>query len=113
MAGEPAARSTFDVYFNPGQVIYVKAPCVSADTEARFFLHITRKAGKADISPGRWHSSFASYDKSFEFTELDGVIFNGRCLMVVQIPFFIAAIHTGQYTDEGRVWQTRFSVEMP
>ena len=113
VAREPAAHSTFDVYFDPGQVIYVKTPCAPADTEARFFLHVTRKAGKADVSPGRWHSSFTADNQSFEFAEHDGVIFDEKCLMTVQIPSFIATIHTGQYTDEGPVWQTEFSVEMP
>ena len=49
VSGEPAVRSAFDVYLHEGTLVYVKEPCVRADTEAKFFLHLI-PADVADLS---------------------------------------------------------------
>ena len=38
---EPVARGAFDVHLADGALVYVKEPCAQADTEERFFLHVT------------------------------------------------------------------------
>ena len=39
-SGELAARGVFDIHLGAGGLIFVKAPCARADTEAMFFLHL-------------------------------------------------------------------------
>ena len=39
-AGEPAARSVFDIYLRDNTLTYLKSPCGAADVQALFFLHI-------------------------------------------------------------------------
>ena len=55
VAGEPAARSTFDVYLDGGRLIYVKEPCQAADMSEGFFLQVfpSQRPSESDGRGGR------------------------------------------------------------
>ena len=103
MAGEPAARSEYDVYLHEGQLSYVKEPCVAGDTQDPFFLHLL-PADENDLPEWRRKHGFESRD--FDFGE-HGAAFDGKCLATVPLPDYdIDGFRTGQYvSDEGRLWQ--------
>ena len=100
--GEPVTRSTFDIYLNNGEAVYLKEPCAATDTEARFFLHIKPSDG-ADLPEDRRESGFNNLD-----TVLDQrvAIFGGKCLATVSLPDYnIVSIQTGQYVrGVGKLW---------
>ena len=75
-SGEPAVRSDFDVYIDANTLTYVKEPCASADTEAKFFLAPYPVDGN-DL-PGR-RRQYGFDNPDFDFDER-GVIFDGRCM---------------------------------
>ena len=75
LAGEPVARSSFDLYLTDGALIYVKEPCEQADTEARFFLHIVPQSAD-DLPEGRREYGFNGLD--FDFFS-HGALFAGGC----------------------------------
>ena len=93
-SGEPAARGVFDIYLGAGSLIFVKAPCARADTEAAFFLHLI-PAQMADLPGHRRQYGFDNLD--FDFDQ-HGERFDGECLAKVPLPGYrISEIRTGQY----------------
>ena len=110
-SGEPALRSTFDVYLNEGRLIYVKDPCASADTEAMFFLALY----PVDVNDLPYHRQRHGFDNlDFRFDNR-GVMFDGRCAATVALPqYAIATIGTGQYVpvEDGfhHFWEGEFPV---
>ena len=110
VSGEPAVRSDFDVYLSENTLTYVKEPCVRADTEARFFLHLI-PADVADLPDHRrWHG-FDNLD--FDFDER-GVILDGRCMAAVALPEYdIARISTGQYVPVAGGFNHPWKAEFP
>ena len=93
-SGEPAVRSDFDVYLHENTLTYVKEPCVRADTEALFFLHLI-PVDANDLPGRRRQYGFGNLD--FDFDER-GLIFDGRCMAGIPLPeYAIARIETGQY----------------
>ncbi len=94
VSGEPIIRSDFDVYLRENRLVYFKEPCVRADTEAMFLLHIIPD-DVADLPGHRRQWGFDNLD--FDFDER-GVIFDGRCLAKVPLRRYgISEIRTGQY----------------
>ena len=104
VAGEPAVRSTFDVYVDGATLIYVKEPCAAEDMKAPFFLHVHPSDPldlPADIR--QMKSTFVNVDVLF----LDhGEILDQQCVAAAALPDYqIARIHTGQYLPgEGALW---------
>ena len=105
-SGEPAVRSTFDIYLTENRVIYFKEPCDSADIEELFFLHLT-PANVSDLPAFRVQYGFDNLD--FEFVNI-GTRSDGRCLAAVALPrYAIVSIRTGQYIPgKGHVWRAEF-----
>ncbi len=105
--GEPAARSTFDVYLDGRTLTYLKEPCVAGDVRARFFLHVV-PAEVADLPAGHKRHVFENMDFTFSNR---GVILNGACLAMVKLPGYeIVVIRTGQYRPgEDHIWDETFS----
>ncbi len=107
VAGEPAAKSKFDVYLNGARLIYVREPCRTADTRERFFLHL--------------FPAYSAYGKRYGFENLSfdfqerGMILDGWCLAVIRLPEHeITGISTGQYVPgEGWDWGVEFPVIPP
>ena len=101
---QPVIRSNYDVYLVDDSLLYVKEQCKAADTEARFFLHVM-PARRLVLSVRRWPYGYDNLD--FDFKDR-GVVFDGKCMAVRDAPdYAIAGIRTGQYTSEGRVWESR------
>ena len=110
-AGPPLARNVFDVYRNGNRLTYIKENCRPADTQPRFYLHLTPQ-NVTDLPPGRRRHGFDNLD--FVFAEQGGM-FDGRCIATVDLPSYeIAAIQTGQHiSGAGRVWSSEFALTEP
>ena len=110
-AGAPAARSTFDLYFRDGALLYHRAPCAEEDLEARFFLHLF-PAAPADLPGERREHGFENRD--FDFGE-HGARQGGECLALVALPDYpLAGLRTGQYRPgEGEAWGAEVTLPPP
>ena len=107
-SGEPVARGEFDVHLADEALVYVKEPCASADTDARFFLHVTpERAG--DLPEARRVYGFDNLD--FDFFP-NGALFEGKCAARATLPgYAVESIRTGQYADgTGEIWSAEFGV---
>ena len=106
-AGDPAARSVFDLYLTDGDLVYVKEICGQTDTQDRFFLHIVPV--RADDIPAE-RREFGFDNRDFAFFP-NGAAFDGRCVTVVPLPdYAIASIRTGQFGQQGELWSAEFEV---
>ena len=100
--GEPETRAAFDLYRNGSELIYLKEPCIAADTESLFFLHLY-PTDAADLPAHR----------EYDFDALDfllpqrGARWGGKCLAIAPLPNYqIARIRTGQYHVGGeQIWK--------
>ena len=104
----PAGQGFFDVHLRNRTVTYLRAPCAAADTEDRFFLHVTPARPDA-LPPGRRPAGFANLD--FDFNER-GARFNGGCVATRTLPDYeIARLSTGQFDAGGEAgWRVAVSV---
>ena len=107
-SGEPVARGVFDVHLTDGALVYVKEPCSPADTEDRFFLHITPER-VSDLPDERRERGFDNLDFAF-FP--NGALFEGKCAARIPLPeYAVASIRTGQHVSGvGEVWSMEFAV---
>ena len=107
-AGEPIARSVFDLYVTGGQLTYVKEECGQEDTANRFFLHIVPERAD-DLPQERREYGFDNLD--FDFF-LNGALFDGKCVASVPLPDYpIVSVRTGQFVrGEGEVWSAEFAL---
>ena len=103
----PIIRSSFDVYLDQNYLTYVKHPCVPLDVAAHFYLHIfLRDFDDLPVQRQRWNFD----NRDFDFYESSGVHFDDKCIVTVSLPYSdIRHISTGQYTDEGRLWEAGVS----
>ena len=96
VAESPVFSSSFDIYFNEDErsLIYIKESCRADDTVPVFLLHIFPE--DPDNLPDEFKQySYGSFD--FFFHE-HGVIFDGKCVVTVNLPQYrISRIRTGQY----------------
>ena len=104
-SGEPAARTTFDLYLDADQntLSYLKPPCGADDTRGRFFLSV-HPVDVDDLPADRREIGHDSLN--FTFAPPAGVIFDGKCMATRQLPDYpIARIETGQWIPGGdRLW---------
>ena len=86
--------------------MYFKEPCVRADTEALFFLHLS-PVDVNDLPDGRQQHGFDNLDSDFHE---HGRRFNGKCQTTIALPGYgIAGIRTGQYiSGKAQVWKVEF-----
>ena len=106
-AAAPEVEADFDLYLQEGRLAYVREPCAPADTANRFFLHIV-PANRKDLSEERRQWGVDNLDFTFPRR---GVRFDGKCLVIVPLPDYpIAAIRTGQFTADGRLWEREISL---
>ena len=106
-SGEPVARGAFEVHLADGALVYVKEPCSRADTEARFFLHITPERAD-DLPEERRAHGFDNLDFAF-FP--NGALFDGKCAVRTALPSYaVESIRTGQYDGDGEIWSAEFAV---
>ena len=106
--GHPVAKSDFDVYLIDDGMAYLKEPCLSGDTDARFFLHII-PADPADLPAADRERGFENRD--FRFAER-GARIDGKCMAERELPdYAIERIRTGQFVSgEGNLWRVEFAV---
>ena len=106
----PVIRSDWDVYLAGNSLIYKKEPCIPEDAEPTFFLHLD----PVDMN------DLPIYRKLYGYDNLDFVFRDHRlikrevCIARRELPdYAIAAIRTGQFTGEGRIWEGSFNVVNP
>lgn len=88
--------SAFDLSLVDGTLAYVKEPCVEADTEHRFRLHIEPERA-SDLPEERRRHGFDNWD--FDFADR-GVLRDGKCVASVELPDYpIAGLSTGQFAS--------------
>lgn len=93
-SSEPIIDSVFDVYPHRDKLIYFKEPCLPADTQDPFYLHLI-PADEHDLPADRRADGFDRYN--FVFQQY-GMHFDGKCMALVPGPQYeIARIRTGQY----------------
>ncbi len=108
-------RSFFDVYTHDGKLVYLRESCHPDDPKASFFLHVF-PVNKADLPDLYEYLTEHKRPKGFENLDFGfpkhGVRFDGKCMVVVPLPEYeINSIRTGQFTNEGRVWERKFSLK--
>ena len=117
-AGEPAVRADFDIYLSENELIYVKEPCVPADTKAAFFLALY-PVDVNDLPDDRKQHGFDNLDFGFGG---HGLIIDGKCMARIPLPeYAIARIDTGQYVRRyvplrdgfPHFWEAGFNVVEP
>ena len=112
-SADPVIRSDFDVYLMRNELIYVKEPCDSADTEPRFSLQVTPTDAN-DLPRIRKPQGFDNLDFDFGYYGR-GISFGGKCLAVRPLPdYTISTIRTGQFIRKKgkteKIWTGTFTV---
>ncbi len=104
VSGKPVlALSDFDLYLSENTLVYVKDPCVPADTEPPFFLHLFPVAVD-DLPVDRRRHGFDNLDFNFA----------GKCMSAMTLPEYdIARIRTGQYVPAADGFNNLWEVELP
>ncbi len=102
--GEPAIRSSFDVYLTENRLIYFREQCAPDDTKEAFFLHIV-PADANDLPNSRREAGFNNHDFYFDRHRRTARL-DGSCLVSNPLPDYgIASIRTGQYiSSSGEIW---------
>ena len=103
---EPDAQGAFDLHLDADArtLTYVKEPCAPSDIADPFFLHISPERTE-DVQ----QSEVGYEDKDFDF-RLNGAAFEGKCAGFVPLPDYpIASVRTGQFGDEGELWDAAFA----
>ena len=103
-AGELVSEGTFDIYTYPGTRLlgYTRSGCTFRDTRPFFFIHVFPVDAR-EIPAGRRQYGFDSLDFGFDSR---GKLVADQCWTTVELPDYeIARIHTGQYTEQGRLWE--------
>ena len=101
---EPIISDEFDVYLTDDRsLVYVREPCYAGNIIDDFFVHIV-PANVKDLPEHR---------RQYEFDNLDFIFFDRgikdgkKCAAVIKLPDYdIVKIRTGQYKDEGPIWQS-------
>lgn len=106
----------FYVYHGPERLIYVRDDCTSEDVASKFFLHID-PSNPSVLSDHRMEHGFDNLDFFFWEHSLPllserRLPFLNRCAASVDLPqYSIESIRTGQFNDEGQIWNEKFTVE--
>ena len=103
--GEPDFRSVFDLHYDGTTLTYLKEPCTTADTRARFFLHVVPS------DPTALPADAAGFEnRDFAFPDY-GLHLDGQCRARVPLPpWRIARLRTGQFVSGGgRLWEATLS----
>ena len=103
-AGEPAARSHFDIYLGDRALFHVKDPCVPQDVGFRIIAKFVPE-GPKDL-PKAMRSRGTLRIPS----QLSNVLFEGKCIAIISLPDYpVSSILTGRwYLIEGvRNWMAR------
>lgn len=103
ISSEYAVRSHFDIHAVDDVLYYVKERCHWSDMETPFFLHII-PSDENDLPSDRIQHGFDNFDFTFHD---HNVKFDGNCFASLPLPSYdITHIRTGQFNDEGKVWNS-------
>ena len=107
LAGEPLARSVYDVHLAGRTLTYLRDGCTDEEATARFFLHVV-PADENDLPEHRREHGFDNLDFTLETR---GARLDGNCIAVARLPDYpIATVRTGQYDDAGALWTAEFAL---
>ena len=107
LAGEPLARSVYDVHRDGRALTYLRDGCTDGEAGARFFLHVI-PADEGDLPEYRREHGFDNLDFTLETR---GARLDGNCVAVARLPDYpIATIRTGQYDGTGALWTAEFAL---
>ena len=91
------------------QLIYEKQPCLPEDTQTAFFLYVF-PVDENDLEETHRQHGFANRDFRFE-SDGGRRLGKQRCVVERTLPGYpIARIRTGQYTEDGRLWEAEYRV---
>ena len=108
-ADEQVVRAGWTVYRTGRTLIYRKKPCVPADTQAKFVLHVV-PADPADLPAHRQQYGFDNLGFYFHYNLLYkslGFRLGDQCIAIAQLPAYaIDRIHIGQWIsrDNRTLW---------
>ncbi len=106
-ADEQVVRAGWNVYRTGRTLIYRKEPCVPADIQAKFILHLV-PADPADLPVHRQQYDSDNLDFYFDWL---GFRLGDQCIAIVRLPSYaIDRIHIGQWiAEEDRtLWEAEF-----
>ena len=107
---QPAIRADWDVYLVKNSLVYVKEQCTPEDVEPTFFLHLY-PVDLNDLPSHRQQYGFDNLDFAFKDHRL--FMKEGVCVARRELPDYgIAALRTGQYTGESRIWEGSFDIPL-
>ena len=113
LAGTPAVRAPFQVYYHDNALVYAKDGCGPGDTEPGFMLHLF-PAEAGDLPEWTRERGFHNLDFAFDDHSVDGG--GGRCLALIRLPgYAVDSIRTGQFIihpggDFETLWEETFAV---
>ena len=114
LAGTPAVRAPFEVYYHDNALVYAKEGCAPSDTEPQFMLHLI-PATASDLPEWTRARGFHNLDFAFADQSVVGAA-AGQCLAHIQLPgYAVSAIRTGQFVihPDGAfetLWEETFAV---
>ena len=106
-ASEQVVHAGWTVYRTGRKLIYRKAPCAPADTQAKFVLHVV-PADPADLPVH--HQQYDSENLDFYF-EWIGFRRGDQCIAIAQLPdYAIGRIYIGQWisAEDRTLWEAEF-----
>ena len=107
LAGDPIARSVYDVHLAGRALTYVRDGCTDEEADARFFLHVV-PADEGDLPRHRGEYGFDNLDFTLATR---GARLDGNCVALARLPDYpIATVRTGQYDDTGTLWTAEFAL---
>ena len=106
-ADEQASRAGWHVYRTGRTLIYRKKPCVPADVQAKFVLHVY-PVDQTDLPADHKQYDFENLDFGFN---LNTEQVDDECTVLIPLPTYaIDRIRTGQLTIENRIlWEAEFA----
>ena len=108
--GEPLVRSVYAVHRDGRLLTYLRDGCPRDDVEGdgpRFFLHVV-PVDAGDLPSWRREYGFGNLDF---FLRRALARIDGNCVAVAVLPDYpIASIRTGQFTDDGVLWEADITV---
>lgn len=99
----------WQVYIRDDSLVYVSQEC--ADRDELFYLHFTPQ-DTTDLPASRQEYGYDNHD--FDFPYQGFILANGACVIERPLPEYdIIGIHTGQYTETGRIWEGEYHLPAP
>ena len=115
-SGDPLVRSTYDIHRDGRILTYLRDGCPRevVEGDGRFFLHVV-PVDTGDLPS--WRRKLGHGFDNLDHALRGGMArIDGNCVAAVDLPDYpIAAIRTGQFTDDGVLWEAEiaFAEEAP